>query len=102
MRLAMLTSCVIAYSCYVSCIDQSEEEDFPVYADEMYETKMFSFLIREYAQMLNQGTNSEIVHDKIKEVYKEKPEFADKLWDKVVAAAKQSSLEAVYAFGEKK
>ena len=109
MRLIVMTSSVIAYSCYISCQNGNIQEEHSIYSEGIFdnqsvdgETKMFNFLICEYASMLNQGMHSERVHELIQERFKEKPEFGDKLWDKVQIFAAQSQSEAFHAFSEKK
>ena len=104
MRLMVMASSVIAYSCYVSCQDVNIQENVLGDLDQSFseiDTKLFGFLVREYADMLHQGINSEKVHELIQEKFKEKPEIGDKIWDKVQAVAAQTPSEASHAFGEK-
>ena len=105
MRLIVMTSSVIAYSCYLSCQEVAEQENSLVCEIEILsqsDTKMISFLIQEYAQMIAQGINSEEVHQLIQEKFQEKPDFGDKIWDKVQVLASLQQPESFYAFGGKK
>ena len=114
MRLMLMAGSVIAYSCYVSCQETNIQENILGNLDEscdtiddcdtntVCDTKLFGFLVREYADMLHQGMNSETVHQLIQEKFKEKPEVGDKIWDKVQVIAAQIPSEASHAFGGKK
>ncbi len=103
MRLMILASSVIAYSCYLSCQNEQIQEERCECSDEAgVDTKMFTFLVQEYADMLHQGINSETVHQLIQEKFKEKAAFGDKIWDKTQALAAQIPSEAFHAFGQKK
>lgn len=103
-RLAAITSCVIAYSCYLSSYDQQMQNNFEHNLENKENSvplKIFHFLVQEYAYMLTQGTNSEMVHQLIQAKFEDKPELGDKIWQKAQALAAQTPSQAYHAFGMK-
>ena len=100
-RLLVMASSVVAYSCYLSSQDAQIQEDSDT-IEFFSESKMFNFLVQEYAHMLAQGADSEKVHLLIQEKFEGKPVYADKIWGKVQAIAAQTPSEGSHAFGEKK